>query len=41
MKKIAVAGLVLLAAFLLMAWIRGGAQPMDWIEEPVEGGMTR
>ncbi|MFM2372818.1 MAG: hypothetical protein RIS85_2540 [Pseudomonadota bacterium] len=35
MKKIAVVGVVALAAILVMAWIKGGTQPMQWIEQPV------
>lgn len=38
MKKFAVVGVVMLAAFLSLAWIKGGAQPMQWIEQPVERG---
>ncbi|WP_292628919.1 MULTISPECIES: hypothetical protein [unclassified Novosphingobium] len=40
MKKLAVVGLVLLAAFLTVAWIRGGAQPMHWIEQPLQPGAS-
>ncbi len=36
MKKLAVIGAVVLIAFVSVAWIRGGAQPMQWIEQPVE-----
>lgn len=29
---------ILVAAILVMAWIKGGAQPMRWIEQPVSAG---
>ncbi|MCY1671769.1 hypothetical protein OVA07_12240 [Novosphingobium sp. SL115] len=35
MKKIAVVGVGMLAAILVVAWIKGGTQPMQWIEQPV------
>ncbi|MFC4192439.1 hypothetical protein ACFQFS_02885 [Novosphingobium lubricantis] len=35
MKKVMVACAVVLAAFVVLAWIKGGTQPMRWIEEPV------
>lgn len=35
MKKIAVVGVVALAAILVIAWIKGGTQPMQWVEQPV------
>lgn len=38
MKKVVVASAVMLFAFLLLAWIKGGAQPMQWIEQPLEPG---
>ncbi|NLR69964.1 hypothetical protein HGI47_03605 [Novosphingobium sp. ERN07] len=38
MKKFAVVGAVILAAFLSLAWIKGGAQPMQWMEQPVDRG---
>ena len=40
MKKLVVAGVLLLAAFLTVAWIKGGAQPMQWIEQPVRPGVA-
>lgn len=38
MKKLAVAGALLLVAILLLAWMKGGTQPMRWIEQPVGNG---
>jgi hypothetical protein len=40
MKKVAVAGALALAAILVVAWIKGGAQPMQWIEQPVSAGAS-
>ncbi|MCX7282833.1 MAG: hypothetical protein NTX28_02105 [Novosphingobium sp.] len=40
MRKLAVVGVVLLTAFLTVAWIRGGAQPMHWIEQPLKPGAS-
>ncbi|CAH0496741.1 hypothetical protein NVSP9465_01786 [Novosphingobium sp. CECT 9465] len=39
-KMIAAVGAVVLAAIVVMAWIKGGAQPMRWIEQPVSAGAT-
>lgn len=30
--------LAALAAILVVAWIKGGAQPMEWVEQPVVAG---
>jgi len=38
MKKLAVACALALAAIVVVAWIKGGAQPMQWIEQPVVAG---
>ncbi|MBB4613799.1 hypothetical protein [Novosphingobium taihuense] len=35
MKKIVVAAGIVVAAVLAVAWIKGGTQPMQWIEQPV------
>lgn len=37
-KLIAVISALALAAFVVIAWIKGGAQPMQWIEQPVSAG---
>lgn len=29
---------ILVTAILVIAWIKGGAQPMRWIEQPVSAG---
>ncbi|MDP3551372.1 MAG: hypothetical protein Q8R81_13420 [Novosphingobium sp.] len=38
MKKLAVVGAIALIAILSVAWVKGGAQPMQWIEQPVTPG---
>jgi hypothetical protein len=38
MKKLAVVGAFALIAIMSVAWIKGGAQPMQWIEQPVRPG---
>jgi len=37
-KLVAVVGALALAAIVVVAWIKGGAQPMRWIEQPVSVG---
>ncbi|WP_255352426.1 hypothetical protein [Novosphingobium sp. AAP83] len=39
-RIIAVVGALAFAAVVVMAWIKGGAQPMRWIEQPVSAGAT-
>jgi hypothetical protein len=34
-RLILAVGIVVLAAILVVAWIKGGTQPMRWIEQPV------
>jgi hypothetical protein len=38
MKRIAVVTVtaIVAVALLVVIWIRGGTQPMEWIEQPVE-----
>jgi hypothetical protein len=36
-----VVGALALAAVLVIAWIKGGAQPMRWIEKPVSAGSVQ
>ncbi|MFN3457301.1 MAG: hypothetical protein ACK4Z8_06965 [Novosphingobium sp.] len=40
MKRIAVVTVVAIVAVALLAviWIRGGTQPMEWVEQPVDAG---
>lgn len=39
-KIVAVVGALALTAVFVIAWIKGGAQPMRWIEQPVSAGVA-
>lgn len=40
MKRIAVVTVAAMVAVVMLAviWIKGGTQPMEWIEQPVDAG---